>query len=784
MKRFFLFFSIVFTVAVLLVSVLYYVLNHVILQRAIAHMPYSEKLIKITSVTPWSIQGYLVLREEKQGLAIPHFEVRYNLVDLLDGQIAEVVLDSANFDVVAAGGRMYLAPFSESKESAKTADPMVLPVAVNRCVLKNCVLRIANGSKRILVDITGSVAVDYEEKRKMPEVLEADFDIVAQGLLVELQLTSKRNAAGYEHVFTAVGEDLSIVESFIPDGGSANIHGKSEIHGVIKTREDFTPVSSDVKIVVNRLNFQDKQALLGTRQGYPFEADVQFDGKTMHLAFHGLQLKSPLRINIVGTGKYSPADGSFAGYLKSEESTLPSLLTFSGNHDSEQVHLAWTAEGESWDTGSGITIIAPEGSGTINYSRSALHGDVNVHIRSVVIEEYDLSLENIDFRLDNLSADMKETVITGQGTASVGSIGVRDVELAAMTAEMKMESDQLLFNTEVQGLSIPKLNLACSGTQLAGAVTAACFLPETTVTTDDLLALVTVPEDVTFSGGISGRVDFNYSAAEFASEATVHLRDGHVTWGEDGEIFNISSTLTFPDLPNLSSLAGQQLEMEKMNIGKLAFENIKINYRVDRADSLFVERITMNWCGGRVESAGFYLNEEMTDFSTTLFCDRVGYADLLGQLGVGEAEGEGSLNGRLPIAINKDGVSFDDGFLFSTPGESGILRFSNTEIISEGMPAVDQAAYLEYSLDALRNFSYNWTKLKFTTEDHNLLLALQLDGEPVSPLPYGYKDGKIVKETVGKGIQHPIRLDVNFRVPTEDIFRYRKGIGSIMEKMK
>ena len=86
-------------------------------------------------------------------------------------------------------------------------------------------------------------------------------------------------------------------------------------------------------------------------------------------------------------------------------------------------------------------------------------------------------------------------------------------------------------------------------------------------------------------------------------------------------------------------------------------------------------------------------------------------------------------------------------------------------------------------MDAWQNFSFNWTKLTFTTKGDELLLTLQLDGKPADPLPYDYKAGQMVKGSKGAGIQHPVRLDVNFSLPLRELFSYGKNIQSIMENM-
>jgi hypothetical protein len=66
--------------------------------------------------------------------------------------------------------------------------------------------------------------------------------------------------------------------------------------------------------------------------------------------------------------------------------------------------------------------------------------------------------------------------------------------------------------------------------------------------------------------------------------------------------------------------------------------------------------------------------------------------------------------------------------------------------------------------------------------DDELLLAMQLDGKPVRPLPFGYSKGKIMATDKGNGLQHPIRLDINFRLPLQ-IIEYGKNIQSLLEKM-
>jgi hypothetical protein len=262
----------------------------------------------------------------------------------------------------------------------------------------------------------------------------------------------------------------------------------------------------------------------------------------------------------------------------------------------------------------------------------------------------------------------------------------------------------------------------------------------------------------------------------------VQLRDGQLKSGET-DITGIETSLTFPRLPLIQSEPGQLATIGSMDSGKIHFDQSKFFYRIENEQQLFLEKARLSWCGGKVETGSLTLSSTMDSLETTLYCDRLGFAELLMQFGIDDTEGEGSLNGRLPVAINNSGIIFDDGFLFSTPGNSGIVRFTNTKQIRQGIPDIGQTATLDYTVKALENFAYNWTKVTFNTEDKELLLAIQLDGKPADPLPFGYKNGQIVATEEGSGLQHPVRLDMNFRLPLKELFQYGKSLQSLMEKM-
>jgi len=219
-----------------------------------------------------------------------------------------------------------------------------------------------------------------------------------------------------------------------------------------------------------------------------------------------------------------------------------------------------------------------------------------------------------------------------------------------------------------------------------------------------------------------------------------------------------------------------------MEIGNLKFTDGRVTFRVEDTETVFIEQSRLTWCGGKVESGSLRISLKNPELSTTLYCDRLQFTELLSQLGITDAEGDGSLNGRLPLEFNGRELVFDDGFLFSTPGNGGIVRFTNTAMLRQSLPETGQAAHLEYSMQAMENFSYNWTKLTFNSKGDDLQISMQIDGKPTTPLPFGYSNGQLVQTAAGSGIQHPIRLDVNFHLPFAQMFKYGQSFQKMMKQ--
>ena len=245
-------------------------------------------------------------------------------------------------------------------------------------------------------------------------------------------------------------------------------------------------------------------------------------------------------------------------------------------------------------------------------------------------------------------------------------------------------------------------------------------------------------------------------------------------------------SLNFPELPRIRSAPGQRIQFSKFSLGDLVAEKGSVDFQIESARSFLIEKMHFLWCDGHVETQSMRLSPGIEDYRITFYCDRLNLAKVLEQFGAAAAEGRGTVNGRIPLHYANGKISFDDGFLFSTPGDGGKIRITGSEALTAGIPpGTPQYVQMELATEALKDYDYSWAKLNITSQGEELLLQMQMDGKPAKTLPFVYRKdiggfAKVEADVAGSKFQG-IRLDVNFRLPLNKLLQY-KGLMNMMKK--
>jgi hypothetical protein len=304
----------------------------------------------------------------------------------------------------------------------------------------------------------------------------------------------------------------------------------------------------------------------------------------------------------------------------------------------------------------------------------------------------------------------------------------------------------------------------------------------------DLGVLMPGGEGVRLSGRLEASIDLHLDAGGISGKSTLRLTGGQVQAAK--EDFNISGLrlgLEIPGLPVLRSAPGQELSFTSAQLGDIRIENGRIHFQIEPAPAVLLEKGQFDWSEGQVDMHSTRIYLDRGDYELTLFCDRLNLAVLLEQFGAANAEGNGTVSGKIPIRYRNQKWSVADGFLYSSPGEGGEIRVQGTEILTAGIPK-DSPQYmqLEIAREALKDYDFEWAKLTISTEGDDMLMKLQLDGKPAGTLPFAFRKdigsfARVEGQAQGSNFQG-IRLDVNFRLPLNKILQYKSIIQMMRKK--
>jgi hypothetical protein len=380
-----------------------------------------------------------------------------------------------------------------------------------------------------------------------------------------------------------------------------------------------------------------------------------------------------------------------------------------------------------------------------------------------------------------------------KGQILVRSFRWKDLPLGIVEGVVRQKGVGVVFAGKHENTLLPGLTMTFSGeTQMAsfgGQETKVSIeiLPYKTESPIDLGRFHPSLEGLSLAGSMDVQGNWRFSSVGAEGALQGRFFDGRLEMEDDGNsISGLGIELSHFNPLFMRSAPLQQLFFENANFGGLAASNGEIGFQIESASSLSIEHGSFKWCGGTVHIGATYLSSDNEFFDLVLYCDRLKLAMILEQFSVATAQGEGTVNGRIPVRLGKGTIQFGDGFLFSTPGDGGTISLSGTEKLTEGIPPnTPQFAQLELAREALKDFSYKWAKVALDTEEDNLVLRMQLDGKPAKPLPFVYKKdlGSFVKMKDGsqRSIFQGIRLDVNFRLPLEKLLHYSDIFKNILE---
>ncbi len=415
-----------------------------------------------------------------------------------------------------------------------------------------------------------------------------------------------------------------------------------------------------------------------------------------------------------------------------------------------------------------------------------LSGAVSCPDSKLAMPELKLLAQNLhwDFPFDYALTEAEEDAAekTAPAEPRTGRISLGDFEFngvqaasldgtvqwddAAKTFRLKTDAHLFSINGEIYA------NVALGG---GAGVEVECGLSVPEQQADlskDLAKFLPQFEEISCTGKLSADAVYKILPKTTTGHAKFRIADADLFIPEQKlEVRGIGLGFEVPEISILKSAPGQTLSFKSVKYDKIETGAGLATFRMEAPDTWQVENARLDWCNGHIRLGGITYRIGQTTTEAVLYCDRLEMPIFLTQIGLGEISGSGSINGTIPVVLVQktdafgkskiDNIYFEDAFLFSTPGENGVIKGDLDEALMEAGTGIE----MELAKDALKDFSYSWVRMRLQSvgpEKENMKLSLSLDGKPNRALYYAFDENtaSFMKSNT-PCIFQGIRLDTN-----------------------
>ncbi len=272
---------------------------------------------------------------------------------------------------------------------------------------------------------------------------------------------------------------------------------------------------------------------------------------------------------------------------------------------------------------------------------------------------------------------------------------------------------------------------------------------------------------------------------ELSSRFENTIKDFSIENVESGvKIEGLEGAFSSDDPAMCRSLPKQRMKAKSLVFGGNRLSDLELVYALESPRSFFIESFDAGWCGGELHLSSSRIDGSGGE-SFTVYFDRILLSEMLRELGICEAGGDGRVNGRVPVVFDGGRIDFDDAFFYSSPGTGGNIKVRKAGEFMSDIPAEGaQFSSMDLTLEALKDFDYDWSRISVDSEGDEIVAKLEFLGRPSGPLPFRLDRQTGVFSRVEASSQgstfEEIKLDLNCRFPLNAIMRYIKVFKSFL----
>lgn len=720
---------------------------------------------------------------QEDGLRLNNVRVTYTPASLKQKRVNDVILDGVSLSC-AYDGTTFTLPILDllpKSEDSKKSDNTLPDLPFDSIVIRDSVLHCDYGGKHFSIPFSATVTpgetLEFTATltpRDQTVTVSGSFGPTMNDLLFDLKTDTFRIDALTDLLPLPMGGNVTL-------GLSASVNLSS-------------PESLAADITASITNAELPGQDIAFASGVPLSLKASVAEKKVRFSLNPIALTAPYPATLT-----IPEGNATADSLAANFSVLAAGIEIPGQIAADRTNETWAisltaANPDALTVETGGRAIKLAGfdcavTGTINPDEA----DMTVTAATKGARLADIGLRTGAAHI-NLPLKWPAPKQHTSGKLRVSGLRYDAYNLGTVVAALRQESMGLTINGTLFSQLLPNLKLTFSGTgAMDGPQADFSFEIDDYVLPADYEPTVLFPDlkNLRISGTLATEGSISIRNGDIASQLGVFFTGGRLVIGEKTaapkDLTIITGIRTFfeaPDLIHFRSAPAQFFAFDSLKAGPLDVTNGKITFQLEPRGVVLVERMGLNWCGGKVESRAFRVVPGRNEYDVTLFCSQLRLSSILSQLGLAEAQGEAALSGELPVTWKKGKISFNNGFLHSTPGQGGTIQVEAMQDLVNSIPeGTQQRGQLELAQAAVKDFEYKWVRIKADTVGDELLVQLSVDGKPASPLPFVYKKefggfAKVTGDFKGSNFQG-LKLDVNFSLPLDRILLYKDIIGMI-----
>ena len=520
--------------------------------------------------------------------------------------------------------------------------------------------------------------------------------------------------------------------------------------------------------------------------------ELNFDKDGMNISFKPESFKAGATLN-EGLDKVSAelAGGKLLAELEGMTCSADALAFSAGSEDGKAYKAdAKISAFQFKQDAAGLVYDAPELNLNAAFADGLLSGEFVCGDSALSMPELNLFAKNLnwEFPFDMMLASADEetaeeepeteekTLRPRTGKVALGDFEINGIQAASLdgtiqwdaaASALHLKTDAKLFS--ITGQIYADVVLGAAGVETECGIT----IPDQDADlSKDLAKFLPQFEEISCTGKLGGSAVYKLLPKTTTGSAKFHIADADLFIPEQKlEVRGISLGFEVPEIAVLKSAPGQTLSFKSVKYDRIETGSGYATFRMEAPDTWQIENALLNWCNGHIRLGSITYRPGQETTEAVLYCDRLEMPLFLTQIGLGEINGSGSINGTIPVVLVQktdafgkskiDNIYFEDAFLFSTPGEDGVIKGDLDEALTNAGTGIE----MELAKDALKDFSYSWVRMRLQSvgpEKENMKLSLSLDGKPNRALYYAFDENtaSFMKSNT-PCIFQGIRLDTN-----------------------